>query len=451
MMLSSSVPAPQQGIGPTFRRAQPWMEPAWLAQALASRWGEAGLIWLDGDGSDLGRWITLAVDPVEQHCCRGLPGEPGATNPFERLRQLAPGHWTGWLSYDAAAWTEPHNPWRTDAMASLWIARHDPVLRFDLQERRLWLEGNDTQRCMAMQTWLETLTQRGEPAQPTDQTPFNTRWCRHSSRDDFAAGVERLRALIASGDLFQANLTACAGSPIGASITSLALFQRLRRRCPAPFAGLVVAAGEAQGEALLSTSPERFLAVTPAGQVETRPIKGTRPRASTPDLDAANAAELVCSSKDRAENVMIVDLLRNDLGRVCVPGSVQVPQLVGLESYARVHHLTSVVTGQLRDGLTWVDLLEASWPGGSISGAPKLRACQRIAELEPTGRGPYCGSLLRLDWDGRFDSNILIRTVLRRNGSLRVHAGCGIVADSNPEAEADELDWKLLPLLEALA
>jgi para-aminobenzoate synthetase component 1 len=159
----------------------------------------------------------------------------------------------------------------------------------------------------------------------------------------------------------------------------------------------------------------------------------------------------VCSSKDRAENVMIVDLLRNDLGRVCVPGSVSVPQLVGLESYARVHHLTSVVTGQLQEGSTWVDLLEASWPGGSISGAPKLRACQRIAELEPSGRGPYCGSLLRIDWDGRFDSNILIRTVLRKGDQLRVHAGCGIVADSDPQAEADELDWKLLPLLEALA
>ena len=116
-----------------------------------------------------------------------------------------------------------------------------------------------------------------------------------------------------------------------------------------------------------------------------------------------------------------------------------------------MHHLTSVVSGQLQPGTTWVDLLEASWPGGSISGAPKLRACQRISELEASPRGPYCGSLLRIDWDGRFDSNILIRTVLRKNDQLRVHAGCGIVADSDPQAEADELDWKLLPLLEALA
>lgn len=147
---------------------------------------------------------------------------------------------------------------------------------------------------------------------------------------------------------------------------------------------------------------------------------------------------------------MIVDLLRNDLGRVCVPGSIEVSELVNLESYAQVHHLTSVVKGQLRVDRNWVDLLEASWPGGSISGAPKLRACQRLQELEPKGRGPYCGSLLNINWDGRLDSNILIRTVLRKGQELRVHAGCGIVADSDPQAEADELDWKLLPLLEAL-
>ena len=148
---------------------------------------------------------------------------------------------------------------------------------------------------------------------------------------------------------------------------------------------------------------------------------------------------------------MIVDLLRNDLGRVCEPGSVRVPQLVGLESYAQVHHLTSVVTGQLQAGRSWADLLEACWPGGSITGAPKVRACQRLAELEPVARGPYCGSLLRRDWDGSFDSNILIRTLLLKDQQLRCHAGCGIVADSDPQAEAEEMGWKLHPLLEALA
>ena len=432
-----------------------WRSPASLAPLLAERWGHEGLIWLDGDGTDLGRWATLAVDPLEQRCCRGLPSAAGASDPFAALADLGPGHWCGWLSYEAAAWVEPGNPWKADNMASLWIARHDPVLRFDLVEQQFWLEGQDPERLQAMARWLEAL-----PAVPqvdsavtrrTPQVPVES-WHWHTTPTAFSQGVEHIRELIACGDLFQANLTACCSTtlPETQPNTALALFARLRERCPAPFAGLVVAAGAAAGEAVISASPERFLQVSPEGSVETRPIKGTRPRHSDPRRDADQAADLVCSGKDRAENVMIVDLLRNDLGRACVPGSIHVPQLVGLESYAQVHHLTSVVCGQLQPGLSWVDLLRAGWPGGSISGAPKLRACQRLAELEPVARGPYCGSLIRRDFDGSFDSSILIRTLLLQGAQLRGHAGCGIVADSDPSAEASELGWKLNPLLEAL-
>ena len=431
-----------------LRRRFAWLEPELVAESLACSHGEQGLIWLDGDGSELGRQIILAADPVEHRCCRGLPGDPGATNPFTTLRKLSSGHWTGWLSYDAAAWTEPANPWRRDVMATLWIARHDPVLRFDLQSREVHLEGIDPERHAAMASCLETLST--EERHPRKWPMLGCSWHRHSDRSSYMAGVSRIRELIASGDLFQANLTSCTSSSIDSEVDNLDLYRRLRHQCPAPFSGLLVGNGTAAGEAVLSTSPERFLQVEPDGAVQTRPIKGTRPRHADPVIDDDLAADLVCSAKDRAENVMIVDLLRNDLGRVCRPGSVQVPELVRLESYARVHHLTSVVTGQLRPQATWVDLLEASWPGGSITGAPKLRACQRLHELETQGRGPYCGSLLHLDWNGRFDSNILIRTLLRKDEQLRLHAGCGIVADSDPEAEADELDWKLLPLLEAL-
>jgi len=337
-------------------------------------------------------------------------------------------------------------------MASLWIARHDPVLRFDLVEQKLWLEGQDPERLQAMARWLEALPTATQGSSggvhPTPHVPVES-WEWHTTPTVFSQGVEQIRELIACGDLFQANLTACCSTTLPRTEPGigLALFQRLREQCPAPFAGLVVAAGEA----VISASPERFLQVSPEGSVETRPIKGTRPRHSDPQRDADQAAELVCSSKDRAENVMIVDLLRNDLGRTCVPGSIHVPQLVGLESYAQVHHLTSVVCGQLQPGLSWVDLLRAGWPGGSISGAPKLRACQRLAELEPVARGPYCGSLIRRDFDGSFDSSILIRTLLLQGAQLRGHAGCGIVADSDPSAEASELGWKLNPLLEALA
>ena len=425
----------------TKRLELPWREPIAAARQLD---GDDGLIWLDGDGSDLGRWVTLASQPLEVIHCRGLPGDAGARDPFTALKRLDPGHWTGWLSYEAAAWTEPRNPWAADAMASLWIARHDPLLRFDLRQRQLWIEGTDA---TAMQQLEERLQQTPPIPPPPPAIPLEA-WHQHTSREDFADGVRRIRALIAAGDLFQANLTACCSTDWPSNASAVELFQRVRQQCPAPFAGLVVSDN---GEALLSCSPERFLKVTPTGRVETRPIKGTRPRRRDPDHDADLAAELVCSDKDRAENVMIVDLLRNDLGRVCRPGSIQVSQLLGLESYSSVHHLTSVVEGQLQQGLSWVDLLQACWPGGSISGAPKLRACQRLQELEPTSRGPYCGSLIRIDWDGRFDSNILIRSLLRKDCTLRAHAGCGIVADSDPNGEAEELMWKLRPLLEALA
>ena len=437
------------------RIALPWHSPASLAPQLAAQWGGNGLVWLDGDGSQLGRWVTLAVDPLEQYSCRGLPGEAGAADPFQQLQELGPGHWCGWLSYEAAAWVEPAPHWKGDGMASLWIARHDPVLRFDLQEQRLWLEGHDRQRLQAMAAWIAELPPGASSTPPLPSLPLEA-WHWHTSSAQFAAGVQAIRERIASGDLFQANLTACCSTELPAdgpqgAVAALALFQRLRQHCPAPFAGLVIGGAGAAGEAVISASPERFLQVSAGGLVETRPIKGTRPRHAEAERDADQAAELVCSSKDRAENVMIVDLLRNDLGRVCVPGSIQVPQLVGLESYAQVHHLTSVVTGQLRPGLNWVDLLRACWPGGSITGAPKLRACQRLAELEPVARGPYCGSLLRRDWDGSFDSSILIRSLLLQGRQLRSHAGCGIVADSDPQAEAEELGWKLHPLLEALA
>jgi para-aminobenzoate synthetase component 1 len=447
------------------RLERPWIAPPLLARALVERWGAEGLIWLDGDGTPLGRWATLAADPLEQKCRRGLPGEQGSSDPFSALEELGPGHWTGWLSYEAAAWAEPARHWKDDTMASLWIARHDPVLRCDLVARRLWIVGVDRQRLQAMADWLDSLDPAGDapdsaggPCQQPQQTLAipHAAWHWHTDAARFAAGVARIREWIASGDLFQANLTACCsallppGVPSGAA-AALPLFERLRQHCPAPFAGLVVAGDEARGEAVISASPERFLQVNSTGHVETRPIKGTRPRHGDPERDADLAAELVCSSKDRAENVMIVDLLRNDLGRSCRPGSIHVPQLVGLESYANVHHLTSVVTGELRPDCSWVDLLRACWPGGSISGAPKLRACQRLAELEPVARGPYCGSLLRRDWDGSLDSSILIRTLLLKDRELRLQAGCGIVADSDPEAEAEELGWKLHPLLEALA
>ena len=443
-----------------MRRELSWRSPWLVVQTLAREFGQNGLVWLDGGGSPLAGIGRVGVAPKQQLVCRGLPGDVGATDPFTALTAMATGrgHWMGWLAYEAGAWAEPGRHWKTPAMATLWAARHDPVLAINAAARQLWLEGSDSRAIAAMAALIEALPEPATAGQ-SEEAPGPDRarglpldqWHWHTSPGAFAEQVQRIRDWIACGDLFQANLTACVEQPLPVGADLLGLYGQLRRSCPAPFAGLAIAGDAAHGEAVLSASPERFLQMDANNWVETRPIKGTRPRHSDTEADAEAAADLITSPKDRAENVMIVDLLRNDLGRVCNPGSVRVPQLVGLESYAQVHHLTSVVRGRLREGLGIAELLRACWPGGSISGAPKVRACQRLSELEPLPRGPYCGSLFRLAPDGSFDSSILIRSAFVGNSTVWAHAGCGIVADSEPALEAEELGWKLQPLLEALA
>jgi len=226
----------------------------------------------------------------------------------------------------------------------------------------------------------------------------------------------------------------------------LELYGRLRQVSPAPFS-CYFDAGACQ---IISASPERFLKVSARGEIVTQPIKGTRPRGKTPADDAALIADLMTNPKDRAENVMIVDLLRNDIGRVAEYGSVRVPRVCELETYSYVHHLVSEVRGQLRKDKTPYDLLRAAFPGGSVTGAPKVRAMEIIAELEPTARGPYCGSLGFIGFNGAMDTNILIRTFTAAQGWLQFPVGGGIVADSSPEAEYDETLTKARGLLKAL-
>ncbi len=435
-----------------------WLEPDFLAEKLTEIWGIDGLIWLDGDGSKLGKKAILGVDPVQQICCHGVPSDINAKNPFNELRKLGSGHWTGWLSYEAGAWIEPKNSWKPSNMSILWVAKHDPVFKLDLQRKELWIEGNDKERFKIFLNFIEQLNQVDNSKKAKRQITIKKEykgidinsWTWSTDIEIYAQQVEKIKDLIKKGDIFQANLSTHCIANLPKEYSILELYKKLRKACPAPFSGLVVANGEAQGQAILSSSPERFLRKSNSGKVETRPIKGTRPRHKEVIKDLDNAADLICSSKDRAENIMIVDILRNDLGKVCTPGSINVTQLVGLESYQQVHHLTSVVEGLLDNNQTWVDLIEACWPGGSISGAPKIRACQRLNELEIGSRGPYCGSLIHMDWDGTLDSNLLIRTVILNGKTIKVHGGCGIVADSIPSNEAEELKWKLLPILKAL-
>ena len=263
------------------------------------------------------------------------------------------------------------------------------------------------------------------------------------TRDDYLKAVKRVIEYIRAGDIFQANMTQRLLFP--ARVDPCTLFERLRRVNPAPFAGLM----RWDDWAVISASPERFLRVD-GRDVETRPIKGTRRRKKGPEADLFTRDELRESEKDQAENVMIVDLLRNDLSRVCEAGSIRVPQLCGVETYETVQHLVSEVRGRLRTGQSVWDLFRATCPGGSISGAPKVRAMQIIAELEPTARGPYCGSLFYAGANGQSDSNLLIRTFVQRDGWLQCGVGGGIVAQSNPSAEYEETLVKAAGMVKAL-
>jgi para-aminobenzoate synthetase component 1 len=248
---------------------------------------------------------------------------------------------------------------------------------------------------------------------------------------DYRDRFDRVARYIHDGHVYQVNLAqrftaAYEGDP-------LALYRRLRARSSGPCSAFL----DLPFGQVLSVSPERFLQVR-AGRVETRPIKGTRPRHADPAADAAAVAELAASGKDRAENVMIVDLLRNDLGRCCRTGSVSVPRLFAVESFASVHHLVSTVTGQLDESRDVIDLVRGAFPGGSITGAPKLRAMQIIEELEPHRRGVYCGSIGYIGFDGAADLNIAIRTGMLRDGQVDFWAGGGIVADSDAGLEYAE-------------
>ena len=263
-------------------------------------------------------------------------------------------------------------------------------------------------------------------------------------RAGYEAAVRRAVEYVHAGDCFQVNLSQRLLAPLREH--PLELYGRLRQLNPAPFAAYFDL-GDFQ---ILSASPERFLRVYPDGEVETRPIKGTRPRGRTPEEDAALIRDLATSAKDRAENVMIVDLLRNDIGKVCEYGSVRVPRVCEVETFRYVHHLVSEVRGKLRPEFGPLDLLAAAFPGGSVTGAPKVRAMEIIAELEPTARGPYCGCLGWIGFDGAMDTNILIRTFTAGRGWVQFPVGGGIVAESDPAREYEETLHKAAGLLRAL-
>jgi para-aminobenzoate synthetase component 1 len=429
----------------------------------------SGTLLFDSARSDgrLGRYSFLTADPIEMEV---LQRAEFGSDPFASMKASAgsaqveatdvscslppfQGGWAGLLGYELGeAWEKLPRP-ATDEfrMPALAAGFYDWVIAWDHKQDRAWIvsqglpetepvaRAQKARQRLAMVRALLTLEPSPSKSSPE---PMPEPPCQHDmsalaelksnfSEDAYARALKQVIEYIYAGDIFQANLSQRLLFP--QKQNSIDLYQRLRTRNAAPFAGYFAC----EDWAVLSASPERFVRVE-GREVETRPIKGTRKRSSGPEADLFIRDELRESAKDRAENVMIVDLLRNDLSRVCEAGSIRVPQLCAVETYETVQHLVSEIRGTLRQGIDVWDLFAATFPGGSITGAPKIRAMEIIAELEPTVRGAYCGSLFYSSCSGHVDSNILIRTFTCRNGWVQCQAGGGIVADSVPQAEYEE-------------
>ncbi|WP_019933778.1 aminodeoxychorismate synthase component I [Oceanimonas smirnovii] len=308
------------------------------------------------------------------------------------------------------------------------------------EQAHLLVLGNEAALQQKLAWW------RGLSAPEAESFKLAGPWQANQSREAYGTNFNKVQDYLAAGDCYQINLTVRFNAPFEGSPWTA--YQALSEHNKAPFSAFM----PLPDTTILSLSPERFIALE-GQQIETKPIKGTRPRGQNPQQDRQLADELAAAPKDRSENLMIVDLLRNDIGRVCVPGSVRVPSLFAIESFPAVHHLVSTITGELKPGLDGTDLLAATFPGGSITGAPKIRAMEIIEELEPHRRHGYCGSMGYLSAHGRMDTSITIRTLLAEQHRLYCWAGGGVVADSEQASEYQELFDKLgriLPVLEKL-
>jgi para-aminobenzoate synthetase component 1 len=432
------------------------------------------------DPQKLGRFSFMGSSPFlvmrsrggEITLVQGDKQEVQQGNPFDVLGRLleryklahcpAPvpflGGAVGYLSYDLCHFIErlPSTARDDLNLPQSYFAFYDAVLAFDHLKERVYLvstgfpeleEGRRLKRARMrleeMKDWVSSaLPVPGvglKPASGNGEITLESNF----TPEEYIEAVSRVREYIAAGDVFQVNLSQRFEADLG--VPPWELYRRLREVNPAPFASYL----NLEGVTIVSASPERFLKVR-QGLVETRPVKGTRPRGQSPEEDAALAQELLHSAKDRAENIMIVDLERNDLGRVCRYGTVKVSELAILETFPTVFHLTSTIIGHLSENRSNIDLLKATFPGGSITGAPKVRAMELIDELEPTRRSVYTGSIGYLGFNGDLDINIVIRTILVKEGRAYFQVGGGIVYDSDPEGEYQETMAKAKALIQAL-
>lgn len=455
-------------------------------------------LWLDSaaDTAGTGRWSFIATSPFALlHARNGRtiwttpegahpidePPMAALTAALESMRTAGPapfpfdGGAAGFIAYEAASAFErlpPRLPVE-HALPDVHLAFYDVVTGWDRQtgachvvstgrplagtaaDRRArerlaetldWLTGGGPAAADGIAAAVEPApTERVESVAVPDRAVEGQPWLRSTvTRAEYATAVERIVEAIREGEVYQVNLSQRFAARTAA--TPGDIHRELRRRSPAPY-GAVVRAGEGT---IISSSPERFLRVDRAGRVETRPIKGTRPRGLDPQADAALATQLRASEKDRAENLMIVDLMRNDLSRICSPGSIRVPELYRLESWSTVHHLVSVVRGLLRDDVDVAQLLRATFPCGSVTGAPKIRAMEMIAHHERVARGPYCGAIGYFGFGGDIDLSVAIRILVAETGRVLFHAGGGIVYDSDPDDEYRETLAKVRAIIDTL-
>jgi para-aminobenzoate synthetase component 1 len=412
-------------------------------------------MWLDSAAAgDRDRFDVLVADPyvtlrtrgpLTEIARRGGVVEESRRSPFELVREQLgesavgspglpfSGGAVGYFGYDLGRRLEriPSLAAADIAMPDMAIGLYDWAVVIDHAAARTWLVGHGRDpRTFA--EWPE-LTARLSAEPPPEPEPFRVRGgpIANLDRNAYAGAFRAVQEHIRRGDCYQVNLTQRFEAQ--ADGDAWHAYQRLREINPAPFAAYL----DLPDGKVVCSSPERFLRLQD-GHVETKPIKGTRPRSKHPVRDRVLAEELRTSAKDRAENVMIVDLLRNDLGKCCVPGSVRASKLFDVESFASVHQLVSTVEGQLAPGKHALDLIAACFPGGSITGAPKVAAMKIIEELEPQRRSVYCGSIGYVGFDGNMDTNIAIRTLVQQGGRVYTWAGGGVVADSNVDAEYQE-------------
>lgn len=354
------------------------------------------------------------------------------------------GGWFVYLGYELVKQIEPGLTLKLDNQSTLPIASATRIPAAIIYNHETGLTQLVAEA--GFETCLAQMTADIKAIQPAaDVTLDFDIELKEEKPDIYLSGVERVKQYIIDGDVFQVNLSRLWQGKRPADLSAMTLFRQLAKTNPAPFAGF---AGFTE-DAIISSSPERLVR-THAGLIETRPIAGTRPRGIGLSDDRALQAELIGHPKERAEHVMLIDLERNDLGRVCQPGTIQVNEMMALESYAHVHHIVSNVQGQLRENTTPGEVIRAVFPGGTITGCPKVRCMEIINELEQGSRGAYTGSMGYLNHNGDMDLNILIRTIVLDNGTIRVRAGAGLVADSDAERELEETNAKAKGMLMSL-